>query len=248
MFGPYSGSPWIICDASTEAYWQGQSLDAGTVIHVDPSSPSFSRVQLVWTRTTPVGTREDVMTTHLDFCAPVGDNAAFLSGADKTDIETTLNAFWTARKGFTSTQFTLREFRWYDYSPMSSRPGPVDKITAVGTAGTSANSRLPDQLSMNSTYKSCSRKHWGRSYWPMAVLGAVDTTYGRISNAETTRLHDDLAPVFQDSGSSGLVCPVVVSIAYKAVLGVKELQVDNIWDVVRRRRAKNATFFSRSTS
>lgn len=249
MFGPFSGQPWIITDGANQPYWASQALQAGTVITVDANDTiSVSKSQLVFDRTTPVGTREDVMVAGLWWCAPAGSNSAFLSSADKTALDTAIAAWWTTMKAQTTTQYTLRETRWYDYSPLSSRPGPVDKVTASAVAGTSASGRGPDQIAITSTYKTASRKHWGRTYWPTLNAVVYTANYGRFSTTVCDTLANATRTLFQTTGSSGLVCPVVVSIGHKAVMGIRELQVDDVPDVIRRRRDKMATYRKQYTN
>lgn len=249
MFGPFSASPWIMCDPATAGYWGGQSLEASTSIieATNGAAFGFSRVQLVWDRTTPVGTREDVVVASLNFATPVGTAATPLGAGDKAVVEALLTTWWTTAKVHTYAGYTLREYRWYDYAPINSRPGPVVRVTAVGVVST-AVTRNADQLATTQTFKTASRKHWGRWYLPSAIMADIDVAYGRSSNAAVTAMEAATRTVFQVSGGSGIINPVVPSIQYNAILGVRELQQDNIIDVIRSRRAKVATFYARHTS
>lgn len=239
MFGPYSGNPWIITDSANHAYWAAQSLQAGTTIEDDDLDTfGFSRVQLVWSRSTPTGTREDVIVASLSFAAAAGGVATPLSSTDKGVVETALGTWWTSAKATTDAQKTLERYRWYDYQPITSRPGPVDRDTAVGSVGTAGTGRVPDQLAISQTFKTASRRHWGRWYLPTTCQNVLEGTYGRITSGGVTALQGYTRTLLQVSGGSGLICPVVASIEHHAVMGIRELQTDNIWDVIRSRRAK----------
>lgn len=241
MIGTYGSVP-IFTDTDNQSYWLDQSLDASTSVIIAVPTLGFSRLQIVWDRTTPVGTREDVVTTGLSWCEAAASACTPLSPTDKTYVETLLATWWTAQKAVTTNQFTLREYRWYDYQPISTRPGPVDKVTASGVVGGLAASRLPDQLAYTSTYKTASRKHWGRSYWPFSGTSSIDLTYGRVTTAATDTLAANLIALLRAPGGSGIINPCVASIAHHGVLLLKELQVDNVADVIRSRRAKVANY------
>lgn len=188
------------------------------------------------------------MVSHTDWVTAAGGTATKLSSAECTSLLTALGTWWTTAKAFTCPSYTLREFRVYDYDPIDPRPGPAIQVSAVGTVGTSASGRLPDQIAATTTYKTSSRKHWGRSYMPTLNQGVIDTTYGRLTNGHCTALANATRTLLQTTGSSGLCNPVVVSIGHPAVLGIKELQVDNVPDIQRRRRVKQKSFAQSYTS
>jgi hypothetical protein len=238
-----------VTDSTNLAYWRAQSLDAGTTVDQEATdSPGFSKVSIVWDRSTPVGTREDVIVSSLTFAERASTAVSPISASDKAVVETLLNTWWGLYGANVSNQITMREYRWYDYEPISTRPGPVDRVTAHAVAGGAAAARPPDQLAFTQTYKTASRKHWGRSYWPWPGSGNFDFTYGRAANAIVNAAQGYLRTVFQVSGGTGLICPVVASISYRGVMGIKELQTDNIADVIRSRRAKVPTLRASNTS
>lgn len=248
MFGPYSSDPWIITNEANETYWEGQSVLSGTEIEVDSLDTfGFSRVTLVFTRTTPTGTREDDMTAGLSWASAAGGVAVPLSSAEMASIETALGTWWGAVKSLAYSGYTLAEYVWHEYQPITSRPGPAVRTTTVGVVGTSASGRLPDQDCFTTTYKTASRKHWGRSYWPTTSQGFLDSTYGRWTSGSVTTLLNATKTLLDTDGSSDQVTSCVASIKYPALLGIRELQVDNIVDIQRRRRAKEPTIRSTAT-
>jgi len=242
VFGAYSSDPWILTDGANLSYWQTQSLIANTsVADTGGAGPGFSRVQLVFDRTTPALTREDVAVASFSWAQAAAGVCTKLSDADKSSIDTALNSWWTAVKPLVHSGISLREYRWYDYQPIDPRPGPVVRVTANGAAGTAGTGRVPDQLAVSQTFKSASRKHWGRWYLPGIAQNALESTYGRITSGTVTSLQASTRTLLQNVGATGYVCPVIASIQYHGVMGLRELQTDNIWDVIRSRRAKQPT-------
>jgi len=242
-------APWCICESAELSYWQAQSVMAGSEIHVDANDVvGFTRFLLVFQRSTPALTREDVMVTHFDFSTVAQWATSPLSSTDRGNVITLLGSWWTTVRAFTCPSFTLQEIRVYDYETMSPRPGPADLVSAVGTAGTSASGRLPDQIAITATYKSLSRKHWGRSYLPTVNQGIIDTTYGRFTSGHCTAVANAIRTLFQDDLTSGLGTPVIASLSHRALLGIRELQIDNVPDVQRRRRVKQKSLAVSYTS
>jgi hypothetical protein len=232
-------NPWIITNTANLGYWNSQSLQALTSVAVEATdSPGFSRCQIVFDRTTPTGTREDVMSVGMAWAEVLLPACSPLSNSDKAVVETALNTWWTSYKANVSNQITLREYRWYDYEPIITRPGPVDRVTPRAQTGTAASQRPPDQLALTQTWKTASRKHWGRWYLPYPGSGNFDTTYGRVAAAIQTNVQGYTRTLLQVSGGTGLINPVVASIGYQGVMGIRELQTDDIADVIRSRRAK----------
>jgi hypothetical protein len=69
-----------------------------------------------------------------------------------------------------------------------------------------------------------------------------------VNSTEVANLQAYTRLLFQAVGSTGLAAPVVASIGYKGVMGIRELQTDNIFDVIRSRRAKQASLRATNTS
>lgn len=249
MFGTYSTDPWVIYHPSQAAYWQGQSVVSGSdlVEGTQPDTFGFSRCTFVFSRTTPAGTDEDVMTTHIDWVSAVGPVATPLTDTDMADVESAISTFFTAAKVPMYSGHELETLIWHRYQPVDPQPGPRVRETTINSAGTSASGRLPDQCAMTTTLKTLSRKHWGRQYWPLVSQGIIDGTLGRFSSGGITTVHNALRTLLDTDGASGTVNACVASIQYQAVMGVRELQTDNIVDIIRSRRAKQASLYLRNT-
>lgn len=241
-FGPPT-NPTIFCVESTLSYWQNQALVAGTNV-VANGSPSFgfSRMTLQWTRTTPATTREDLMVSHLDFAHTDIGIASPLSTAEMTELETAWGTAYQGTANRVPVGYTNTAIVWHNYSPINTRPGPADRTTLVNYPGTQAASRNADQLSINATYKTPSRKHWGRSYLPVASTTAVDTQFGRINNTYCDSIAALINAMFSTPGAGNGITPIVASIAYQGIMTVETIQVDNVFDVIRSRRAKYSSY------
>lgn len=241
-YGAGGTDPTIWTDAANQSYWDNQSLVADTVVNL-PAEPSFgfSRASLVFSRTTPSGTREDVAVTHLDWahidigvCTP-------LSGTEMGEVETAIGTFMTARAANYHTGIVLDRIRWAEYQPITTRPGPVVRDTDVNYQG-SGTARLPDQVAITSTYHTASRRHWGRSYWPFGVNSNLDASFGRVSNTACDNIADALHTLLDTDGAGDGIAFVVASIEHHGVMNVREMVVDNVPDIIRRRRAKQSSY------
>jgi len=237
--------PTIWTDSANLSYWQGQSKLSGTDL-VECVAPDygFSRCQLVFNRTTPSGFREDVMVTHMDWVLNAGGEVSKLGASEMAEVETALNTFHDNVAGLFPSSHTLAYFIWHDYSPISTRPGPAVRTTTTSKVGSAAASRMPDQISITTTYHTASRLHWGRSYWPMNAVANLDTTYGRVSDTRCGTLGTHMDTLLGTNGTGDAITPVVTSIQYHGCLNIRELVVDNVFDIQRRRRAKFASFRS----
>jgi hypothetical protein len=243
-YGSGTSNPSVWTDDANEAYWIGQSqLDGSQLVKPPEGTLGFSRVQLIFSRTTPAGTREDVAVTHLDWAHIDVGICAPLSGTERGEVNTALGTFFTARVGMYHSGIVLDRWRWFTYLPITTRPGPTVSESDVNYVGT-ATGRLPDQLAITSTYRTLSRKHWGRSYWPFNAVASLETTYGRVGTSAVDNLATSLDTLLSTNGAGGGIHPVVASIAYHGVMNITELHVDNIWDIIRRRRAKQSSYRS----
>lgn len=246
-YGP-DNDPKVWCASATVGYWEGQSLTSDAEISEQLLDTfGFSRCQIRYNRTTPTGFREDVMVTHIDWVSIQGAVCIPLGATAQAEMETALNTFHDNVAGLFPSSHTAVEYIWFNYVPIQNRPGPAERRTTTAKTGSATSSRMPDQLAITTTYQTCSRKHWGRSYWPMGAVANLDTTYGRVSNTRCDTLANHMDTLLKENGTDNTITPVVASIAYQAVLNIVELDVDNIFDVVRRRRAKFPSYRSEKT-
>lgn len=160
-----------------------------------------------------------------DYTWTTGDFQAIESGSE---------ALWTALATKIPTTYRLAEHRWYAFGPGVTPPNPVHRFQTLTTpiAGTSsAATHMSNACAC--TIKTTLRKHWGRFYFP--TTSAINDAAGRLPSAQV----DPLAAAFRTfltSGSGAGVFPCVYDSTHHVVHGMTAMQVDDIPDVIRRRR------------
>lgn len=252
-------TPTVTHHSSRSSYWDVQSLDEGTVrTEAASNQPSCWRLQNRFTRTTPTGTREDVTITTMHIAKNPGAGVRVVGvTSELAALETFLDTFWTAQAGNMDVSTVLAEYRWFKIEaddPLSPEGypihGPPVRVTGKNIPGVGTGSRTADQIASTYTLKTAGRKHWGRGYMPGLSRSVIDTTYGRF----TTSYTDNLSLLVRNltnslAGAAGGVYELGVwSPRGLAFLNTASVQVDNIPDVQRRRRAKQASYFKRYTA
>lgn len=252
-FGLYDRIIWH-ADAAT-GYWADQSYYSDTTLVPvdDPTHLQFNTVQVVFDRTSPAGVTDDVMLFDLTFTSPLlGAETSYLSSAEMATIETELGTWWTSWKAQTPSTITLKEYRWHNWHVGITKPGPAVRVTTVGTVATgSGTSRLPDQVAHSITFRTASRRHWGRCYTPALVPSAL-SAYGRLSDAQTDSRLANWETLLEacdtmDVAGDG-VTPVVYSRTGQALLTIDVIAMDSTCDVIRSRRAKHPSKFATASS
>lgn len=239
------------------AYWLIQSWNSLTHLSTLSVPASACRsVTVVFNRTEPAGVTENVAEYTLHFCRYDGANDVFIDwqAADYTAVETELDTLWNSLKTAFTPHWILAEYRWHRFGSDlpagrsgAMMPGPLERLTTKNVAGTyGGTSYVPDQCALTVTFRTGSRKHWGRVYLPLGSGNNVDA-YGRA----TTGWCDAVATAFRTAlvnCDGGGRVPVVWSPHYFGALSIASIVVDNTPDVVRRRRAKHSTYWKTFTS
>lgn len=213
----------------------------------------WRHLQVIYTRLTPTGTAEDkaMVTFDLAKIAAAGVVDTWSAG-DYTLAEGRLSTFFTSLAGYTLTQYTVSQYRWYargyrpatDPKPFVTVGGP-EHVTNVTLAGTASTGFVPQQVALSVTEKTAWPMHWGRFYLPGISSANVDNR-GRWTLAMVQSLANAVSTLFTGLNTDNL--PVVVPVTqvdthpYRALLSVRGIQVDDIPDVIRRRRARQAAF------
>jgi hypothetical protein len=239
---------------STEAAWAAYELLFDDTLEFDPADVSWSRVEFHFSRTTPAGTQEDRAITKLDL-ASVDDAPTItpLSAGERTTANGILSTFWGVILSKLMNNHALVEYRWYEMhfaNPMTTqrrfleRGAPVEIYPDTRTGSDSTTARSIYQAAMSCTLKTAARRHWGRLYIPGIAAPNVDTN-GRFTAACTDAVRDAFGVLFTDLLADGTV-PLVPSTQVDGVLAAgllqpHELQIDNVPDVIRKRRPKQAS-------
>lgn len=192
------------------------------------------KVQIVWRRTSLGGVDEDVAVVSLHFINITSGavDPTWVTG-DFTTIESALDTWWTTIKAGVTSNVTLSEYRWYHVRP-GSLSGDAVRITSRSVAGTAtAVGTMPPQVAMSVTFKTALRKRWGRIYLPGMSTSKLDT--GMIAAAWVASVATATETLFNTCRAADME-PVVYSPTDARAFPILQVQVDDLWDVIRSRR------------
>lgn len=246
---------FILHAAETTSYWDGQAKAADTdTFAVDPTSElEYNTVQVVFDRTSPSPLVDDIMLFDLAVAKVfLTQGTGHLDSAELDAVESALDTWWGTWKAQVPSTITLKEYRWHQWNAASTRPGPAVRVTPKNVVATgSGTTRLPDQVAHTVTFRTPSRRHWGRVYTPALIPGAL-SAYGRLTDAQTDSRGANWETLLEaidtiDIAGDG-VTPVVFSRVGKALLSINEIAMDSTCDVIRSRRAKHPSKFFVATS
>lgn len=235
--------PHIAHASSTDGYWAAQGTVAGTTIQSqsDPTHVGCGICTVHWSRVVPAGLREDLCATSFAIAKIAGADRNILAITDMPSIETILTTLLTNMATKQSNAYTAIDFTWHLRAASAPRDGPAVRRTTISIPGGGASSRMPDQDTSTTTLATPSRKHWGRLYWPGINLSQNDGTYGRLTNS-----YCDLAAQWADAALTALYTAGfawgVWSHIGQGFLDTYGVHVDNVWDIQRRRRAKQRSY------
>lgn len=248
--------PVIVYDSAKADYWTNQTvLDGTQLVPVSSALCTGSIMEVHYSRTVPTGVREDLamFSFHLAVEAGPGAPMSRLDAADAQRVEDSFIATWlTAMNPKIANDWSLKEFAWRHFGadfPLDknglSKPGPYWRLKPVaGNNGGDSSPRMPDQVALTTTFRTASRKHWGRYYAGGFTSAALlDSLMGHatttVVDALATGTHDWLVDINNDSRKTNLW---IWSPKYLGACAVNELSVDDTWDVIRSRRAKFPTY------
>lgn len=202
------------------------------------------RCVLTFDRTMANAIAEDAAQISFEFVNTTGgviDNT--WTAGDFTTLETALATWWTSVRLQVSSTHTLATYKWYAFGPslpLSDKgyelAGPPRRVTVVGNAAGGAGALLPLQVAISCTFKTALRRRWGRYYLPGATVSQLDAS-GRVAAATRTNIASNTDVLF-DTASAADFLPVVYSSKKRKAYSIEAVQVDDVPDVIRRRRAK----------
>jgi hypothetical protein len=212
----------------------GESAAAGTGI-------GARRAQLVFTRTPPGTFGEDVAVMHFDFLnltAGAADDT--WTTGDFTTLESAITTWWTAVKPSVSNVNTLTQIRWYRFGTGVAPPNPPVRITSVNVVATGGGTPCPPQCSTAIALHTGPRRNWGRTYLPMPPSSILST--GGTLNTTNVDTIAAATNTMVGSAATNDFYLVVFSKAKAALLTVESIAVDNVVDIIRRRRWEHPTY------
>jgi len=181
-------------------------------------------------------TADTAITTH-HYEVPItppgpGDVNAFLQP---------LNTFLVALNNRISTDVSVIEVRFWNVPPGPAGPlGEPFHIEPMSVVGGSGAFRLPPQVACSVTEGTAVRKRWGRFYIPGLTTSSLQQS-GRFDNPVVDQIADAAEDFAETMAGNGRPWAV-----YRRLDGsyqlVRELRVDNVPDIIRRRRFSVTTF------
>lgn len=223
---------------------------------------AWMRLNLRYSRATPTGTSEDMAQFKVDVVNITGGaiDSTWTAG-DFTAVEGALDTFTTALAARIESGHVLKEYRAYRmmFNPDDpgvgnrsktngfaySQSGPPVWVKAKNVPGAFAPA-MPYQTACAVTLKTGWPRHWGRCYIPGVAIGL--DTYGRFGATGRQAIANAFFDLNDDLTGAGFlpVVPItqVHNVAFHGLLGVNQFVVDDIPDVIRRRRPKQAVSYA----
>jgi len=230
---------------------------------------SFELRKLQWrlSRAPAGGTTEDVAVMTFHFIKTPTPQGPWDDTADLAGIESLIDPYWTALSALYPPWIVSDQYRWYKDGPAYYKLNgdgtayiPVGgneavRVTERDVIGTNTDvSMLPPQCAVTVTELTSDRKHWGRWYLPAFGASLADGE-GRVEVPTLSAIMTASGQFYGQAIASGFQ-PVVFCVQkpvrpkrpsgtlpeQEAVaFAVTELQIDNLFDVIRRRRWDHAT-------
>lgn len=231
---------WAVAESLVDS-----THDASSVEDVE-----WRKVVLRWSRVTPSATTEDYAQIGFHVVNVTGgDVDTSWTTGDYTTCEGHLDEWWGRTQSLQASSHTLVDYRWYPmrFATVMSPDhrfdfsGPPVRVTPKNQPGTNINASLPYQVACSVTFDTGVPKHWGRVYIP-GITEHMLSAPSRWETVQAKAVADSMAEFFDDLYGSEFqpVVPVtqVNKVLQPALLTVKQVRVDDIPDVIRRRRPR----------
>lgn len=217
-----------------DAYVDGvYSVEDDTV--TDPVSILRLQIRYEVTRT---GLQKDTYENVLHFVNTAGElPGATASDAQKIAVEGAFDTFWGLWASSAPQEVALKEYRWYHFSFDDPLTGPPTRISTKTTPVAGSATNQPAQMATSVTMRTTLRRHWGRIYLPGATPGTSGFASTVNVDNPATRFR-----TFVNACDAIDLNPVVYSRLQAAVFSITAIEVDNVPDVIRRRRPKASTY------
>lgn len=248
-------------DANVEEASSGLSEFYGYSVLVSDHNEPFELIlaQFHITRDSgaPAGTDDAIFTMH--FLPLTADAPREISMPDDgTAIQVAMAAVWTALKTKYPATMKMQGMKLYRSGPDVLPPQPPIFTWTYGVAGTNGDQVIPPpQVALSVTNKTSDPGSWGRFYLPVGSWSAFSSGNGRFTQAVIDDVGNAFA-FFQNSLVTAGLHPVVYSKAKPVrqtaaerragtlpgslpavgarALAIAQTQIDDIPDVIRRRR------------
>lgn len=239
-------APWIPGGLQEALEYIGNLFDA-----TDPQPSAWMHIQAVGA---PVGSTEraDDFVTTFDIVNITGGQVdSSWTASDTSTVNGALGQLLIAWAAVMSDEYTWKELRFYKrfFNDLSveepyAKSGPPQIVYPWAIAGAATTQQAP-QVAITSTDRTTYPRHWGRNYWPhphpsntagtgYIASASVDAIANMVHTAYATLMAAEFFPVV----------PVtqIDNARARGLLTVTSVQVDNLYDVIRRRRPEKATY------
>lgn len=225
-------------NGSDYPYTDGQTKSGGTSAAAGTGNIGVRRASLIFDRASYSPTDDD-MTMHFDFLNMTGgDPDDTWITSDYSTLEALLETFWGSTKLYSDPKTGLREIRWHRVGVGIPKPNPATRtyILAAPVYGTGTAGLHPPQVACSITFRTAVRKSWGRTYLPFN--GGSLSTQGRLTSTATTAIATAASTLVTAAAAADFHL-VVTSLRLSTALNVEKVEVDDVTDIVRRRRWKH---------
>jgi len=231
----------------------------GTMDSADSPTPdAWMHVHLVGQPVTSTEVADNFVTTFDIVNITGGAIDSTWNEADFAAVSAQIYALsqgWVSRMSSDYRWIEQRYYRRY-FNPLSlTQPfapsGPPAMIIPNSGTGAQGSYQAP-QVAVTTTDRTAYPGHWGRNYWPHPYAGLASSG-GYISQSSVDSLAQLVHDVYEDLMGAEFY-PVVPITRYtsgdtvipaRGLLTISEVQVDNLFDVMRSRRPKKATYRKR---
>jgi hypothetical protein len=229
---------------------------------VDPAAMTWRRLTATYQYNASVDIKDDMVMTFDVVNITAGAVDPSWTTTDYTTVEAKFDTFFNAIASNQTSGARLKQYAWYvqSFNPYSnSKPfaphGAPERVTAKSIACTGSSIQMAPQAAITITWRTEFPRNWGRNYIP--ALQAADALTG-VPVIGTTQV-DAIATAASTLNSSlhssdfQLVVPVTslgvgrrgeagVGTPNRRLTSITRIQVDNVFDVIRRRRTHTTTY------
>jgi hypothetical protein len=219
----------------------------------DPAAGEWRHVQVVYTDAITNEVADEMVITFDIANITNGGIDSSWTAADYQTCDVQFDSLLGAWGAHMDPHVVSKEVRYYrrafnPYSdqkpfPPSGPPEHVHPFVQVGTA----TSSLPHQLAVTHSEKTTYPRHWGRVYWP--ALGYATTAFanGGVLATGFVDAWAGACSAFYDNLMSQEFFPCVPTtqvnkVPSRQLLGIQAIQVDDVADIIRRRRRRSPSY------
>lgn len=243
--------PWAKAALFLEPFVEGYIRDLLTHESPAPSVMQWRKLMVKIENISAGAVSQDAAWCTWDLVNITGGNVdnSWTTG-DYTTAEALFTTFWGSMLSKINNYGKVSEYRWYtrefngyDQEKPFKDSGPPQRVTTVSYTG-SGGGAGPSQMALTLTERTAWPKHWGRVYIPFFSPGLM--TSDRIATSTVDAVGTATNTLYNGLATAELF-PVVAVTQVKndparALLTVDHITVDNVPDVIRRRRPRNTTY------